>query len=168
MKIGVPKESDPRESRVATTPKVIGKLQKLGFSIVIEKGAGENSSISDSKFEQAGASIVDTAAEVWSTADIILKMRPPTFREDLDIDECDLAQEGQTLICMVQPGENNELVEKLQAKGITLFALECIPRITRRRTNERIFRSEHDDGRVVCARLREFQNIERWKTFGTG
>ena len=131
MKIGIPKESDPRESRVATTPKVIGKLQKLGFSIVIEKGSGDKASISDSHFEDAGATIVDTAAEVWTAADIILKMRPPTFREDLGVDECDLAQEGQTIICMVRPGENKELVEKLQAKNVTLFALECIPRITR-------------------------------------
>ena len=91
MKIGIPKESDPRESRVATTPKVIGKLQKLGFSIIIEKGSGDKASISDSHFEDAGATIVDTAAEVWTAADIILKMRPPTFREDLGVDECDLA-----------------------------------------------------------------------------
>ena len=113
MKIGIPKESDPRESRVATTPKVIAKLQQLGFSIFVEKGAGETAAISNQSFEEAGATVVETPAEVWSTADIILKMRPPTFRDDLGMDECDLAQEGQTIICMVRPGENKDIASNI-------------------------------------------------------
>ena len=134
MRLGIPKEADPRESRVATTPKVIQKLQKLGFSISIEKGAGKKASISDEDFEAAGATIVDTPEELWAEADIILKMRPPMFREDLGEngqDECDLARKGQVVISMVRPATNKELVEKLQAREATLFALDCIPRITR-------------------------------------
>lgn len=134
MRLGIPKEADPRESRVATTPKVMQKLQKLGFSIVIEKGAGEKASISDKDFEAAGATIVETPEEVWAQADIILKMRPPMFREDLGEngkDECDLARKGQVVISMVRPATSSELIDKLKEREATLFALDCIPRITR-------------------------------------
>jgi H+-translocating NAD(P) transhydrogenase subunit alpha len=131
MRVGIPKEADSRESRVATTPKVIAKLQKIGFSILVEKGAGNEAFISDQDYQEAGATIIDTAKELWAASDIIVKMRPPAFRDDLGEDECDFVQQGQTIICMVNPGSNTELVEKLAKKEVTLFALECIPRITR-------------------------------------
>jgi len=131
MLIGIPKESDVRETRVSTTPKVIGKLQKLGFSIAVESGAGNKASFSDQDFITAGATIIETAAQLWEQADIILKIRPPGFREDLGQDECDFARKGQVVITLVRPASNTELVEKLQNKGVTLFALDCVPRITR-------------------------------------
>ena len=131
MRIGIPKECSQLETRVATTPKVIAKLQKLGFSINVESGAGQKASISDQEFKDSGATIFATAQEVWAESDIILKMRLPNFREDLNLDECDLAREGQVLICMVQQADNQEIVDKLKERKVTLFALERIPRITR-------------------------------------
>ena len=131
MRIGIPKDISQLERRVATTPKVIAKLQKLGFSINVESGAGQKASISDQEFKDAGATIFATAQEVWAESDIILKMRLPNFREDLNLDECDLAREGQVLICMVQQADNQEIVDKLKERKVTLFALERIPRITR-------------------------------------
>jgi NAD(P) transhydrogenase subunit alpha len=131
MRIGIPKEFSQLESRVATTPKVIAKLQKLGFSINVESCAGQRASISDQEFEDSGATILATAQEVWAESDIILKMRLPIFREDLGLDECDLAREGQVLICMVQQADNQEIVDKLKERKVTLFALDRIPRITR-------------------------------------
>lgn len=131
MRVGIPKESDSRESRVATTPAVIAKLQKKGFSIFVETKAGEKASISDQDFQDAGATIIHSAKELWASVDIVVKMRPPTFRDDLGADECDFVQQGQIVICMVNPGSNTELVEKLAKKEVSLFALECIPRITR-------------------------------------
>lgn len=131
MRLGIPKEGDPRETRVATTPKVIQKLQKLGFSILIEKGAGNKASISDEDFEAAGADLVDTPQEVWEGSDVILKMRPPMYREDLQQDEVDWIRKGQVVISMVRPATNTELVQKINGREATLFALDCIPRITR-------------------------------------
>ena len=77
MKIGVPKETHPGEKRVATTPEVAAQLMKLGFSVTVQEGAGENASYSDDAYREVGCEIVDSAGSIWADTDIVLKVRGP-------------------------------------------------------------------------------------------
>ena len=77
MKIGVPREIHPQEKRVATTPQVAAQLQKLGFSVALEAGAGEEASFSDAAYREAGVEIVADARTLWEQSDIVLKVRAP-------------------------------------------------------------------------------------------
>ena len=75
MKIGVPKEIHPGEKRVATTPEVAERLQKLGFSVAVEAGAGVAANFSDEAYREAGVEIIDDAKSLWASSDLILKIR---------------------------------------------------------------------------------------------
>ncbi|MBM74950.1 MAG: NAD(P)(+) transhydrogenase (Re/Si-specific) subunit alpha [Proteobacteria bacterium] len=135
MRIGVPKETHPLEARVATTPNVVKKLIKKGFSVSVEKGAGARASFLDEEYEQAGADVLPDVKEIWDVADVILKVRPPGIREEgsqyAGEDECSWIKPEQKLITMIRPAINKELVERLKAQKSTAFALDCVPRITR-------------------------------------
>src|SRR6186713_1767388 len=76
--IGVPREVFPGEKRVATVPEVVPKLAKLGFSVIVQSGAGAAASISDEAYAAAGATVVPDAAAVWSGSDIVFKVRAPS------------------------------------------------------------------------------------------
>jgi NAD(P) transhydrogenase subunit alpha len=122
QRIGVPKEIFPGEKRVATVPEVVTKLTKLGFSVVIEQGAGDLADLSDQAYEQAGASIAPSAAALWSGSDIVFKVRAPTS------DEVALMHEGQTLIGFLWPAQNPELMQQLAAKKVTALSIDALPR----------------------------------------
>ncbi|MCC2101439.1 MAG: NAD(P)(+) transhydrogenase (Re/Si-specific) subunit alpha, partial [Hyphomicrobiales bacterium] len=79
--IGIPKEIFPGEKRVAIAPDVVQKLVGLGFSVQVEKGAGDAADIYDDALTAAGATIADSAAAIWSTSDIVFKVRAPTDGE---------------------------------------------------------------------------------------
>src|SRR6187399_811466 len=98
MKIGVPKEVHDGEMRVATTPEVATQLQKLGFAVSIESGAGAGSSFDDEAYRKAGVTVVSDARALWTDSDIILKVRPPEHHPQLNVDETSLLREGQVLI----------------------------------------------------------------------
>ena len=123
--IGVPKEVFPGERRVATVPEVIPKLAKLGFSVIVQSGAGEAASISDDAYVAAGAKVVPDAAGVWSGADIVFKVRAPTA------DEVQGMREGQILASFIWPAQNPELMQKLAAKKATVLAIDSVPRVSR-------------------------------------
>ncbi|HEY5643735.1 MAG TPA: Re/Si-specific NAD(P)(+) transhydrogenase subunit alpha [Woeseiaceae bacterium] len=125
MKIGVPKEIFAGERRVATTPEVAGQLQKLGFSVLVESGAGAESSFSDEAYRNAGCDIAASADDVWSQADIILKVRGPEGQEAARL------RKGQTLISFLWPAQNPELLKKLSESGATVLAMDSVPRISR-------------------------------------
>ncbi|HSM31788.1 MAG TPA: Re/Si-specific NAD(P)(+) transhydrogenase subunit alpha, partial [Woeseiaceae bacterium] len=125
MKIGVPRETYPGERRVATTPDVASQLQKLGYEVVVEKDAGSEASFSDEAYEEAGCSITDSAADIWSGSDIILKVRPP------EAGEAEGLKDSQTLISFLYPAQNPELLEKLTKSGGTALAMDSVPRISR-------------------------------------
>ena len=72
MKIGIPKEIHPGEKRVATTPEAAEKIIKLGFSVLVESGAGLAANISDEAYKEAGAEIVDDAKTWWKSADFVM------------------------------------------------------------------------------------------------
>ncbi|MBT9516230.1 MAG: Re/Si-specific NAD(P)(+) transhydrogenase subunit alpha [Methyloversatilis discipulorum] len=122
QRIGVPREIFPGEKRVATVPDVVTKLAKLGFGVVVETGAGDLADLSDDAYREAGASIAGSATDLWSSADIVFKVRPPTA------DEVALMHEGQTLIGFVWPAQNPELMQQLAAKKVTVLAIDALPR----------------------------------------
>ncbi|MBQ0943556.1 Re/Si-specific NAD(P)(+) transhydrogenase subunit alpha [Ideonella sp. 4Y16] len=120
--IGVPRETAAGEKRVATVPDVVEKLIKLGFSVAVETGAGEAANCADDTYRAAGATVLGSAAELWGTADIVFKVRPPT------LDEVALLRPGATLIGFVWPAQNPELMAALQARQVTALAIDCLPR----------------------------------------
>ncbi len=127
MRIGIPKEIHDGEKRVATTPEVAEKLQKLGFTVAVEAGAGEGADYSDAAYQAAGVEIVPDTKTLWDTADIVLKVRAP----DLSKGEVDLLREGGNLISFIWPGQNPELLEKLAARKASVLAMDMVPRISR-------------------------------------
>ncbi len=125
MKIGVPKEIFPGERRVATTPEVAEQIQKLGFSFLVESGAGAESSFSDDAYRAAGCEIASGADDIWSQADIILKVRGPESEEAARL------KAGKTLISFLWPAQNPELLKQLADSGATVLAMDSVPRISR-------------------------------------
>ena len=131
MQIGIPKEIHPGERRVATTPEAAEALQKLGFTVAIESGAGLQANFSDAAFREAGVEIIEDAKDLWAKSDIILKVRPPETHPELCVDEVELLQDGGTLISFIWPAQNKELMERLAAKRATVLGMDSIPRISR-------------------------------------
>jgi NAD(P) transhydrogenase subunit alpha len=131
MKIGVPKEVHEGERRVATTPEVAEKLQKLGFTVSIESGAGASANFTDDAYKEAGVEIIDNVKSLWSSSDIILKVRAPETHPELCIDEIKLLKDGQTLISFLWPAQNEELMQRLASKKINVLAMDSVPRISR-------------------------------------
>ena len=105
---------------MAATPQTVGALLKLGYTVVVESGAGAASSFAETAYEDAGAEIGDP----WA-ADIVLKVNAP--RDD----EIALLKDGATLVSLISPALNPELVEKLSARPITVLAMDAVPRISR-------------------------------------
>jgi NAD(P) transhydrogenase subunit alpha len=125
MRIGVPKEIYEGECRVATTPDVAAQLIKLGFDVAVEAGAGEKSSFSDNAYREAGCEVIDTADTLWSSSDLVMKVRAP------DDAEAARLRAGQALISFIWPAQNPELLEKLTQSGATVMAMDSVPRISR-------------------------------------
>lgn len=123
MRIGVPAESKPGETRVAATPKTVGQLIGLGYEVVVERGAGARSSFSDDAYAAAGAFVVD-GASAWAS-DVVLKVNAPS---DAEIGRL---RAGSLLASLVSPALNPELVERLTAAGVTALAMDAVPRISR-------------------------------------
>src|SRR5450759_3384003 len=115
--IGVPRETAAGEKRVATVPEVVEKLIKLGFKVAVQSGAGDAANFSDETYRAAGAEIVDNAAKLWATSDIVFKVRGPST------EEVGLLREGGTLVSFIWPAQNPELMQKLAAKKATVLAI---------------------------------------------
>jgi NAD(P) transhydrogenase subunit alpha len=131
MKIGVPKEIHAGEKRVATTPEVAERLQKLGFSVAVESGAGEKANFLDDAYRQVGVEIIDDTKSLWESSDVILKVRAPENHPELGIDEVDLLQSGKALISFIWPAQNQDLMKRLAAKKVTALAMDSVPRLSR-------------------------------------
>jgi len=122
MRIGVARESDPAEPRVAATPETVKKLKALGAELAVAPGAGIKSGILDEDFAAAGAAI---RADATRDADIVLKVRRP--------EEAELAgyKSGALVIAIMDPFGNDAALAAMAKAGITAFAMELMPRITR-------------------------------------
>ncbi|MBX3129912.1 MAG: Re/Si-specific NAD(P)(+) transhydrogenase subunit alpha [Polyangiaceae bacterium] len=138
MKIAIPKEVRPGERRVAATPETAQRLQKLGFEVVVQSGAGEGASFTDEQYTAAGCSVEPDVAALWAGADIVLKVQPPDelpssdpYRGTGKSHEVELLREGVVLVSFLWPAKNEELVERLRQKKVTAIAMDQVPRITR-------------------------------------
>uniref|UniRef100_A0A5K3EPC3 NAD(P) transhydrogenase, mitochondrial n=1 Tax=Mesocestoides corti TaxID=53468 RepID=A0A5K3EPC3_MESCO len=127
LRIGIPKEIFPGEQRVAVTPHAVKTLTDRGFNLVVQAGAGAAAQFRDADYAAAGANLVQTGSkDLFSQSDVVLKVRPPVIGTEVH-----LLRPNSTLISLVYPAQNKELVDKLAKRQITLLALDCIPRISR-------------------------------------
>jgi NAD(P) transhydrogenase subunit alpha len=122
MRIGVPKERAAGERRVALVPELAGRLVANGFEVFVERGAGEAAFFPDAAYEEAGAGVVD---DVYGETDGVAKVQSPSE------DEVSRLREGQVLVGFLQPLTDPEGIARVAARGVTAFAMESIPRITR-------------------------------------
>ncbi|MEM6547401.1 MAG: Re/Si-specific NAD(P)(+) transhydrogenase subunit alpha [Pseudomonadota bacterium] len=125
MKIGAPREVYEGERRVALTPASAKQLQKLGYECVVEAGAGAAAEFSDDDYREAGVEVLPDAAVLWSTADVVAKVRGP---EEAEIG---MVREGQVLISFIWPAQEEELLKSLNERKATVLAMDMVPRISR-------------------------------------
>ncbi|MEO6913776.1 MAG: Re/Si-specific NAD(P)(+) transhydrogenase subunit alpha [Candidatus Baltobacteraceae bacterium] len=124
MNVAVPRETS-NESRVALVPETVAKLTKAGVGIRVQRGAGTRAAFPDSLYEQAGASIVDDPAALFSDADVVLKVGRPSA------DELRAIAKGTAVIGFLAPLGDPEYVKELARSGISALSMDAIPRITR-------------------------------------
>ena len=124
MKIGILKETQDGERRVAITPNIAKQLISKGFKILVEEGAGEYSSFKDTDYEEVGAS-VEKQGVVFHEAQILLKINP------FDEEDLKLVDKGQVLISKLYHKSDPDLIKAIAAKGATAFSMDAIPRISR-------------------------------------
>lgn len=130
MIIAVPKEILPGENRVAAVPDVISKLIKSGFEVLIEKDAGLNAGFTDDNYIKHGAKIISNILELYSSADIVLKVQRPIDNPSAGKHELDLMKTGSLLITFLYPLFHFELAKKCADKGINVISMDMIPRTT--------------------------------------
>ncbi|WP_314313326.1 NAD(P) transhydrogenase subunit alpha [Hoylesella marshii] len=133
MIIGIPKEIMHDEARVACTPETVNKFVKDGFTVLVEKAAGNGALYHDEDYVKAGAELIDKAQDVYDRAEVILKVKEPQFNGQLGKHEVDMMHQGQYLITFIHPASpvNHDMVKKLSAKGVIAITLDGIPRISR-------------------------------------
>ncbi|EFQ84404.1 NAD(P)(+) transhydrogenase (AB-specific), alpha subunit [Aeromicrobium marinum DSM 15272] len=122
-RVGVVAESTPGETRVAATPATVKQLITLGYEVAVESGAGEKASFTDEAYAAAGAT-VGTAGDAWG-ADLVLKVNAPS------VPEIGFLRDGATVISLVAPAFNPDLLEQLATRPITVLAMDAVPRISR-------------------------------------
>jgi len=125
MVLAVPRESWPGERRVAATPETVTRLVGMGFDVRVEADAGLKAAFANEDYAKAGATLVSEPGALWSAADVLLKVQPPSQ------DEADRLKPGAVLISFLWPGKNSALVEQLAARKVTAIAIDQVPRITR-------------------------------------
>jgi NAD(P) transhydrogenase subunit alpha len=158
MKLAVPKEIWPGEKRVAVTPGTVKKLIGLGFDVAIEAGAGTDAAIPDDRFADAGATIAKTMKTTVKDADVILKVRPPVV--DGKIDELAAYKKGAAVIALLDPYDRKDLIEKMAAAGVSSFAMELMPRISRAQSMDVLSSQSNLAGyRAVLDAAHEFGRI---------
>lgn len=131
LTIGIPKEVHEGERRVGATPETSDELRKLGFSVVLETGAGERANFSDDLYREEGVEIISDTKMLWERSDVILKVRAPEVHPQLGIHEAELLEEGMYLISFIWPAQNPDLMERLAERKATVLAMDSVPRISR-------------------------------------
>ena len=125
MRIGVVTETDPSESRVAATPETVKKFTALGAEFVVQEGAGLKSGVTDADYTAAGAHLVKSAKDALKDADIILKVRRP------NVAELNASKKGALVFAAMDPYGHEDSVKAMADAGVSAFAMELMPRITR-------------------------------------
>jgi NAD(P) transhydrogenase subunit alpha len=132
LKVFVPKEVAPGETRVAATPETVKRMVKDGLEVTVEAGAGESAFFVDQVWKDAGASLTSDAAAAFAAADLVLKVAP--FAQSPRVggrDEASLLKAGAVAISFMAPHKNVPMVRTLASRKVTGFAMELVPRITR-------------------------------------
>ena len=157
MKVVIPKEIDVSEERVAIAPKNVDRFKKLGFEVYVQSGAGEKAGYSDVDYEKAGANIISSADELYSLADIILKVQPLTDSEIPKI------KKGALVLSYLYPSKNQELLNKLASAGINAIAMDAIPRISRAQKMDVLSSMANIAGyRAVIEAAHHFWSLFKW------
>jgi NAD(P) transhydrogenase subunit alpha len=125
MRIAIPKERRPQERRVAASPDTAKRLVGMGHEVVIETGAGDGAAFPDASYTAVGATIAGSEAEALGTADVVLKVQRP------EPQEVSAMKRGAVLVAMLSPLQYPDEVKAYAAAGLTAFAMELVPRITR-------------------------------------
>jgi proton-translocating NAD(P)+ transhydrogenase subunit alpha len=123
MRIGIPKETSPGETRVAVIPAAVAPLVKSGLEVAVEAGAGTAAGFPDETYRSQGAAVV-SRPELFRTSDIVLQVRATPA-------EPSLLRNGQTVIGFADPLGNPQAIRQLAPTGVNLFSMELMPRITR-------------------------------------
>ncbi|MCP4594401.1 MAG: Re/Si-specific NAD(P)(+) transhydrogenase subunit alpha [bacterium] len=131
MIIGICKETFPGERRVALIPDAVRRLTKLDLEVLVESGAGIAACISDAAYEEVGARLASSRAEVFAAADVVLQVRSLGANPEAAPSDLALMRSGQTIIGFSEPLSAPELVRDAGDTGVTSFAMELLPRITR-------------------------------------
>jgi len=130
MIIAVPKEILPGENRVACVPDVVSKFIKAGFELQVEKDAGLNAGFTNEMYESAGAKVIDNLIELYSSAEVVLKVQRPLDHPEAGKHELDLMKEGTILITFLYPLNHPDLAKKCAEKKINVISMDMIPRTT--------------------------------------
>ncbi len=125
MRVAVPKEIVPGEKRVALVPEVVQQLLKQGHTVAVETGAGVRAGFTDEEYTSAGAAVESTAADVYSTAEMVLKIQRPTRGE------LEMLRRGTVLIALLQPSGDPSIFIDLAERDIVAVSMELVPRTTR-------------------------------------
>ncbi|MDB5741423.1 MAG: hypothetical protein JWP16_2463, partial [Alphaproteobacteria bacterium] len=125
MRLAVPKETRSGETRVAATPESVKKLKTLGLDVVVEAGAGAGARFADADYAAAGATIAPDAAAMLKDADIVLKVRGAAPGEIAQL------KSGAVLVALLSPHSEQAAIASLAGQGVTAFAMELLPRISR-------------------------------------
>jgi len=125
MKVVVPRELAPGETRVAATPRTVKRMDRAGLMVHVESGAGDASGITDAEFTEAGATVIEDRAALFAGSEIILCVKPPGSETVSQIPS------GAVLIAVLDPLIEHEVVTQLADRGVSAFSLDMVPRIAR-------------------------------------
>ena len=127
----IPRETLPGETRVAATPDTVRKLVREGFEVLVESGAGLGASIKDEEYEAYGARIRNKLAEMYDEAHLVCKLHPPRYNDTLKGHEADYVRRDGMLISFMWPMQNLDTLKILNARKVSVFAMDRIPRIAK-------------------------------------
>ncbi len=133
MIIGVPKEIMHGEARVAASPEAVAKYVADGFTVLVEKNAGEGANYHDEDYQKAGAELIANPKEIYAKSDVIIKVKEPLFNEALNVHEIEMMHKGQYLITFIHPASpvNHKMVQMMAKQGVIGLTLDGVPRISR-------------------------------------
>ncbi len=131
MKLVIPKEMTHGEKRVALVPESVIKLQKIGHTVHLQRGAGEPAGFPDFLYEKEGATLVDDVSQLYGSADLILKVNPPSLHPQTNTNELQMMRKGSMLVSFFYSMSNPELARLAASCGVQVIAMDAIPRVTR-------------------------------------
>ena len=131
MKIGIPKEVQAGETRVALVPILIPFLLKDRHEVLVEAGAGVGAHFSDTHYAQEGATLVESAPALYEQVDVIFKVQPPQMHPATHLHEAEMVREGCVYLGLLSPFAHLDVMETFARRKVTAYAMEFIPRITR-------------------------------------